>query len=134
MAKDKTKTEGEVPILVEFSTQPGVQQVSLTNLWRRNREDLTEKSELVLERALGAVRNMAERLAAMHEDIPVEFSQVEVSFGIKLDWEVGPILAKAGTEASLNVKLTWERPEKPVPVLPSVRGSVEAVGSGQGGH
>ena len=40
--------------------------------------------------------------------------EVEVSFGLKLDAEAGAVVAKAGTEASINVKLTWER-EKETP-------------------
>jgi hypothetical protein len=34
---------------------------------------------------------------------------LEVSFGLKLNAETGAIIAKAGTEATINVTLKWER-------------------------
>ena len=34
---------------------------------------------------------------------------VEVEFGIKLDAEAGALIAKAGTEAAISVKMTWEK-------------------------
>ena len=39
-------------------------------------------------------------------------SGVEVEFSLKLDAEVGAIVAQAKSEAGFNVKLAWER-EKP---------------------
>jgi hypothetical protein len=32
-----------------------------------------------------------------------------VAFGIKLDTEVGALIAKVGGEANLNVKLIWQQ-------------------------
>jgi hypothetical protein len=99
----------DTPILVEFTPRPGVEQVSIFDL---SPEEIAEKSKKALDSAMGTIQKMAQRVSALRDAIPAEFSQVEVEFGIKLDWEVGPILAKAGTEASLSVTLTWEREEK----------------------
>lgn len=99
----------DTPILVEFALRPGVEQVSIFD---RPREELAKKSKQALDSAMSTVQKMAQRVSALRDAIPAEFSQVEVEFGITLDWELGPILAKAGTEASINVTLTWEREEK----------------------
>lgn len=96
----------ETPILVEFSQQPGVEQVSLLNL---SPEELKARSEQALDAAMSAIRHMAQRVSGLREAIPVEFSEVEIEFGIKLDWEAGVLLAKAGSEGSISVTLTWER-------------------------
>ena len=40
---------------------------------------------------------------------------VELEFGIKLDAEAGALVARAGAEASFNVKLIWQREARPAP-------------------
>ena len=97
------------PIVVEFSQQPGVEQVSLLHV---SPEELKAKSEQALDAAMDTIRHMAKRVSGLRESIPVEFSKVEIEFGIKLDWEAGVLLAKAGTEGSINVTLTWERKDR----------------------
>jgi hypothetical protein len=77
--------EGDMPILVEFAPRPGVQQASLADLLKRNREELVEKSAQALDGAMDAIRHMARRISALRDDIPVEFSQAAVQFGVKLD-------------------------------------------------
>jgi hypothetical protein len=99
----------ETPILVEFATRPGLQQVSILD---RPREEIAAKSREALDSAMGTIQQMARRVSALRDAIPVEFSKVEVEFGIKLDWQVGALLAKSGTEGSINVKLIWERKEE----------------------
>ncbi len=54
---------------------------------------------------------MANRVSALQKKIPSEISQMEVEFGIKFDWKVGALLAEARSEASINVTLTWSRPQ-----------------------
>jgi hypothetical protein len=61
---------------------------------------------------MGTIKTMAQRVSALHDEMPHEFTQIEIDFGVKLDAEAGALLAKVGGEASLNVTLTWERPEK----------------------
>jgi hypothetical protein len=53
---------------------------------------------------------MSNRVSALQKKLPVEFSKVEVEFGIEFDWKLGALLAEANTEASINVTLTWSRP------------------------
>jgi hypothetical protein len=93
----------DIPILVEFAPRPGLQQVSLSPA------DLAAKSAQALDKATGTIAHMAKRMRDLHDKIPTEFTQVELEFGIKLDAEAGALLSKVGAEASINVKLTWER-------------------------
>jgi tRNA A37 methylthiotransferase MiaB len=96
------------PILIEFSPRPGVDAVAI---WDKKPEELKKKSEEALNSAMKNIEEMANRIYTMQKNIPVEFSQVEVEFGISFDWKVGAILAEAGTSASLKVTLTGERPK-----------------------
>jgi len=105
----------DAPILVEFAYQPGLQETSLSAA------DLAERSARALDSAMGTIQQMARRVVrtvnALH--IAERPKQVEIEFNLKLDAEVGAIVAQASAEAGFNVKLTWER-EKPT--RPSGRG------------
>ena len=52
---------------------------------------------------------MARRVRETVDALTDPPSQVEVEFGLKLDAEAGAFIAKVGTEAAINVKLTWEK-------------------------
>ena len=93
----------DTPILVEFAPTPGVQQVALSPT------DLAERSAQALDRAMGTIRQMAQRVSALRATLPDEFTQVELEFGLKLEAEAGALISKVGAEASINVTLTWER-------------------------
>lgn len=101
-------TDESERILVEFTPRPGVRQVSSFDLTMEQLEELSSKA---LDSAMGTISQMAQRMRALRDKIPDEFTQVEVEFGIKLDVEAGALLAKAGGEAAISVTLTWERPE-----------------------
>ena len=100
------------PIIIEFSPRPDVEGVAI---WNKKPEEIKKKSEEALNNAMRSIEEMANRINALQKKIPVEFSQVEVEFGIKFDWKVGAILAEAGTEASINVTLTWTHPQTTQP-------------------
>ncbi len=93
-------------ILVEFAPRSGVRAVALSPA------DLAKKSAEALDAAMGTIKKMARRVSALHDEMPHEFSEIEIEFGVKLDVEAGALLAKAGGEASLNVTLTWKQPKK----------------------
>jgi hypothetical protein len=96
-------------IMIEFPPdESGVQTVALLKV---NPEEVKEKSEKALAEAMESIVDMACRVNALRNRIPQEFSQVEVEFGIKFNWEVGALLAKAGSEANINVTLTWSKPQ-----------------------
>jgi len=94
-------------ILVEIAPRAGTRAVS-----RLSPADLANRSAEALDAAMGTIKKMARRVSTLHKEMPHEFTQIEIEFGVKLDVEAGALLAKAGGEASLNVTLTWERPKK----------------------
>jgi hypothetical protein len=70
-------------------------------------EDLVEKSAMALNAAMATITGMAQKVAADLKELKGP-SQVEIGFGLKLDAEAGAIIAKAGAEGSISVKLTWQ--------------------------
>lgn len=98
---------GSTPILIEFTPKPGVQAVASY----KPDKDLKEKSEKALTEAMDAIEEMTNRINTLHNKVPKEISEVQVEFGIKFIAETGAFIAKAGCEASINVTLTWNRPQ-----------------------
>ena len=100
-----SETVADVQILVEFPDAPGLVQASL----RPNLAEWQEKSKEALDRAMTTIVGMAYRASELRDRIPQEFSKAEIEFAVKLDYEAGALLAKAGAEGSISVTLTWER-------------------------
>lgn len=103
------QTPEEITILVDYSDQTGLVQAGLGP----DVEQWLERSKTSLDRAMTTIVGMAQRAADLRDRIPAEFTQAEIEFGVKLDYEAGALLAKAGAEGSISVKLTWERKEYP---------------------
>lgn len=80
-------------ILVDLGPVPGVRGVA-----RPSREDLTEKSAELIEKAMGTMRSMAAKVVENMKKIKVSErpNKVEVEFGIKLDAEAGALVPKPG--------------------------------------
>ncbi len=108
---DLTIDTGEDEILVEFVPlyRPGVQPVSRLAL---GPEEMAGKSALALDKAMSTIRQMGNRVTETIKSINVADrpSTVELEFGLKLDAVAGAYIAKASTEASFKVVLTWARP------------------------
>ena len=90
------------PILVQFELGPGAYNVSKTQY------DLAQKSAEALDKAMHTIQHMAERVVTTVQAMPKQMSQVEVEFGIVLTMEAGALISKAGAEATINVRLTFE--------------------------
>jgi len=99
-------SDQNAPILVEFTPTPGVQKTSLTVA------EIAEKSARALDTAMNTIHYMALQVSDTIDALAKRPSQVEVEFGIKLNAESGALIAKAGVEGTLNVKLTWKRKEE----------------------
>lgn len=89
------------PIIVEFEPRPGMKQVGISPI------DMADRSIKALDSAMNAIYYMAKRVNSAVDAIDKKPDGVEVEFGLKLDAETGAIIAKAGIEATLNVKLIW---------------------------
>lgn len=102
----------EDDILVEWTVRPGMENVGIFD---RKNKDNAERSSKALDGAMNTIKKMARRVKKLNDAVPIEFSQIEIDFGIALDYEVGAVLASTTTKASINVKLVWDRkaPKKP---------------------
>jgi hypothetical protein len=89
-------------VLVDFPPRPGVKDVSL------NATDLAERSQAALDAAMGSIREVAARVDLAVAAMKVRPQAIEVDFGIKLDAVAGAFLARAGAEAHLQVKVSWD--------------------------
>jgi hypothetical protein len=92
-----------------LSRIPRPSQPGQASLWDLDCETLAQKSEEALNKAMNLITNMAYRASELRDRIPAEFTQAEIEFAVKLDYEAGALLAKAGAEGSISVTLTWER-------------------------
>ena len=121
----KFEIDPDAPILVDF-TMPGVQPVAIMR-GEAQMDELAKKSQKAIDHAMSTIQNMASKVVAAIKELPKSElpDKVEVEFGLKLDAEAGAMIAKAGAEASIVVTLAWERPEKPVAVLPPTSHGVE---------
>ncbi len=101
-------SEGKTPFLIEFTTTTQEGLTPVRNIPWPNRDDLEEKSNKAIEKAMMIIQNTAEKVNSAIKNIEGRPDHVEVEFGIKFDAEIGVILAKASMESCLNVKLTWD--------------------------
>ncbi len=91
----------DAPLLIEMTPMPGVQEVALTP------EELAAKADEVMQKVMNAIHATSERFSHMYDSLPDQFTQVELSFGVKVTSEMGALIAKAGLESTFNVKLVW---------------------------
>jgi CO dehydrogenase nickel-insertion accessory protein CooC1 len=96
-------------ILVDFKGAgvSGVRQVSLST--DEITKQIVDQSQNAVNAAMRTIRLMANRTIATLDTMANKPSQVEVEFAIKLDAKAGALLASAGAEGSLKVKLVWNR-------------------------
>ena len=95
----------DVSILVELQPAPGLKQVATSP------QDLAQKSAEALANAMHTIRHMANRVMDSIDTLANQPSNVEVEFGLKLDTAGHAIIASAGAECTLNIKLSWDRKE-----------------------
>lgn len=98
-------------ILIDLGPAQGVRGVSFST----NSLDLREKSQEIVDKAMGTIRAMAAKVVKTVKEIKVSErpDKVEVQFGIKFDAEAGALVAKASTETAIAVTLTWEHKSEP---------------------
>lgn len=99
MTNDETAETPE--ILVDLCPVAGVKKVSMKPA------DLGKQSAEAIDAAMTTVRAMAGKVADTIDKITKKPSEVEVTFGLKLDAESRVFIAKVGVEAQVSVKLKW---------------------------
>lgn len=90
-------------VLVEVAENDGVVQVG-------QRGEILRTVGKTFEEALSHVRDAAVSALVQFQSMAHKPDEVEITFGVKLDAEVGAVIAKTGVEGQLEVKLTWKAP------------------------
>ena|SRR5215212_10412935 len=93
------------PTLIEFTTEEGLRPVGVF----RRRDELTEKSDKAMDKAMYTISSMARNMQKALGSIggnPTP-DDIEVEFGLKFDIELGAIIAKTSNESSIKVKMRW---------------------------
>ncbi len=114
MAKGSAK---DTPVFVDLSKvdskSKGIgYQEGATEAEGRKQEAL-EKSDAAMANALEAIQKVAKQVTGTIETISsgenekLPLSKVEFGFSIRLNEEGEAVVAKSGSEAHFNVKLTW---------------------------
>lgn len=68
------------------------------------------QAKLRLEESLSDVRDAAAAALRTFRELPIGPDEVELEFGVKLQAEVGAVVAKGKTEGQLVVRLRWQAP------------------------
>ncbi len=89
-------------ILVDFEPGPGLRSVA------DREENLAKKSKSVLDAAKNLIYKMGWDMIGVLKSMAERPDKVELSFGVKLDAAAGAMIAQAGVEGAITVKLTWE--------------------------
>jgi NTP-dependent ternary system trypsin peptidase co-occuring protein len=90
---------GDVVVEVH-DDDPGVGRVSRSG-------DAVAEAGITYEAALEQVRRAADATVKTLRRMDVAPDGLEVQFGVRLNGEVGAVIAKAGAEANFTVKITW---------------------------
>ena len=66
------------------------------------------KAKVSFEKALSAIRPVTKAVMTQVSNLDTKPEKVEVGFGLTMKAEGGAVIASAGIEANMNVKLTWD--------------------------
>jgi hypothetical protein len=93
-------------VLVEVDDQePGVARASRV-------DDMVVQAKQSLEPALDSIRAMANVALEKLRDLAERPDELEVEFGVRLNAEVGAVIAKTQAEGHLKVRLAWKASER----------------------
>lgn len=70
-----------------------------------------ERAERTFESALGTIQVVAQGVLTQLTQLTRSPDEIQVEFGLELSAKAGAVLASAGTNAHLQVELTW-RPQR----------------------
>jgi hypothetical protein len=92
--------DGGGSVLVEITQSPYESAVGRT-------DDVIAKVGVTFDQAIGRVRDAATAALTQFQEMTRRPDELEITFGVKLDAEVGAVIARTGVEGQLEVKLTW---------------------------
>ncbi len=68
----------------------------------------TKKASVSLDQAFATIKPTAQAITDQIRELGVKPQTAEVAFGLAMKAEIGAVLASAGIEANINVRLTWD--------------------------
>ena len=69
--------------------------------------DVLRKAKDVIDDASRTIKAIGEQIAECVEQVQRKPDELEVEFGVRVDGEVGAVVATLGSSAHLSVKLRW---------------------------
>jgi hypothetical protein len=75
----------------------------------KKKPELEKKSNEAIDKSMETIHKMADKVNDRIQTIKNKPSRLEMEFGIKFDAEIGAIVAKVTTEASMTIKMVWEK-------------------------
>jgi Trypsin-co-occurring domain 1 len=95
--------EGGGSVLVEIDSATGISRVG-------RQGEIVRTAARTFEQTLATVRDAATAALSQFQAMTRRPDEVEIKFGVKLDAEMGAMIARTGIEGQLAVKLTWRAP------------------------
>ena len=92
------RLDGGGTVLVEVPEEPGVERAS-----RHGR--LIEEAKGSFEDALSSVRDVASAAMGQFQAMAHRPDEVEIKFGVRLDAKTGALIAQAGVQGQLEVRI-----------------------------
>jgi hypothetical protein len=89
-------------VTVELDRMPGVMPAG-------GKSSILLDTKMSLEKALIDVRDAAATALEQFQKMASQPSEVEITFGVKLDAQAGAVIAKTSIQGHFEVKLKWER-------------------------
>lgn len=68
----------------------------------------TKKASSSLDQAFSTIKPTAQPITDQIRELSVKRQTAEVAFGLVMKADTGAVLASAGIEANVNIKLTWD--------------------------
>lgn len=96
--------EGGGTVSIEVEEQLGMARAGRTGA-------IVREAGESFERALAQVRNAASAALGQFQAMAQQPDEVEIKFGVKMDAQVGAIIAKTGLQGQFEIKLKWVRGE-----------------------
>jgi len=72
-------------------------------------EDITKKANDVLYAAMDTIKATSTLLVETVQGLNLVPDEIQIKFGVKIDFEAGAMVAKVGTEAQYDVTLIWKQ-------------------------
>ncbi len=69
---------------------------------------MIEKLNVTFESVIGKLKPMVETIAGSLSDLVKTPDSVEIEFEVKITADAGVVIARAGSEASLKIKVGWK--------------------------